>query len=162
MSHLNSPLDAAVTNALSQYSPFQRGGIDGSNSQITRNQQGNRTTTQGDQAPYSSGGKGAGEGGAAGPGGGYAGASGRGQGSSGDGAGVPMSGQQTGRYLPDEGHGARISFDLYTEEEEFTVTHHFAVGIVTSDMTGSALHFEWMEKTEICTRGCTVCRCKTQ
>lgn len=71
-----------------------------------------------------------------------------------------MGGQQVGRFVTSGVHGERISFDIYSTTEDVTVTHHFAIGIPTSDMSSFALHFTWTEVIPGCTTGYTICECK--
>lgn len=98
---------AQVLNQRSLQPPFGAGAMAGSNEQILQTFQGNRTTTTGSQALPSSGGTGGSSGGAAGPGSGPAGA-GTGSdagsspppgGSNGAAGGVPVGGQETGRWV---------------------------------------------------------------
>lgn len=159
-----TPLQAALMNSATSSGPFQRVGMDGSDHQVNQNQQGNRTTTQGDQALDSNGGTGGMSGGAAGPGGGPGGASGASSstsgGSNGASGGPPMSGQESGRIASEGQQGYRISYDVYGGSEvETIVTFHFGAGYAGSDMSRFGLFMSVDVKTVECTAGCIVCKC---
>lgn len=150
MSMRSSASASALTNAVSSYSPFAGAGMDGSNLQVAQAQQGNRTTTQGDQSLSSSGGTGGVSGGGAGPGSGPAGSSGFSHGTSGgsngSAGGPPQGGQETGHYTTHNNKTSRETKDTVTSE--VVVTHHSGTSYFTSDMVSKALFSGWLTSTK--------------